>query len=799
MRTLDFIKAILLAAALCCALRGAAEETIWSAAGAGDLAAVTRAIAGGADVNAVDDENGRTPLMYAAESGKVEVVKILIDAGAEVSKASRRGGTPLGMAAQAGRVEVMRYLVSRGADPNAAVPPAMVPLAYAASAGKIDAMRALIELGADVNRANQGGWAPLMHASQWGPAESVKWLVEHGAKIEQRDERGMSPLCYAASRGRVENIQYLLSKGAHAGDGNGETSAVGLAARFGSREAVLLLLDKGAGMGQGTESLVGDAAVNGDDVLVRELLKRRAPLDYARVEFKEAAAEGHIECVRLLVEAGLRLPVADTQECLDKAVDAGRFDMTMLLLNAKRRWENVPRGSTQEREDRVLAAARDGDVNKLRDALAGPPLTNNWVPVAARKFAEQEGNIAAAKVLSQPARKAGEATATAAKLTEALTEAARKGDLNRVRALLDSGADADSHDPASGLGAIHAAAEHGRTEVVALLLDRGAQVNVARGFVRYTPLRAAIANKPQVEVVKLLLSRWADPNAPSDHFTHLGGVAFLGDVEVARLLLDAKADVNSQRNAQKRTALMWAAARGHAAVAKLLLERGADPSLRDEEGATAMEIAEAAGKDDVVAVLRNARVAPRAVAGANVAARPVAPIAPDALRAEVFSDALVKGPDAVRAWLDRGNDPNGFDPRLEKTYLDLLVSAPGVSDLNRSAILKLMLERKADPARSPGLLTTAVYYGRDANFLRALIAAGADVNDRRNWVGGYTPLLMAAERGSAMQSKVLIDAGADVEARKNSGETALDLATRRKDLMTVQLLERAKAQRQQRK
>ncbi len=53
---------------------------------------------------------------------------------------------------------------------------------------------------------------------------------------------------------------------------------------------------------------------------------------------------------------------------------------------------------------------------------------------------------------------------------------------------------------------------------------------------------------------------------------------------------------------------------------------------------------------------------------------------------------------------------------------------------------------------------------------------------------------MAAERGTAMQAKALLDAGADATARKNSGETALDLAKKRKDYMTIQLLERAQYQ-----
>ena len=96
----------------------------------------------------------------------------------------------------------------------------------------------------------------------------------------------------------------------------------------------------------------------------------------------------------------------------------------------------------------------------------------------------------------------------------------------------------------------------------------------------------------------------AEPNAANgDGETALMLAARSGSVEVAKLLLAKKADVNAREAWREQTALMWAAGQGHAEAVKLLLERGAQADLRDDRGLTALDMARQGSHAAVVALL----------------------------------------------------------------------------------------------------------------------------------------------------------------------------------------------------
>ena len=97
----------------------AAEDTIWSAAKTGDLAAIERHLQGGADINGSDLAFGQTPLVWAALVGQLEAVNWLLQNGAAVNGRTKDGGTPLHAAAFLGRVEVAKLLLEHGADTEA--------------------------------------------------------------------------------------------------------------------------------------------------------------------------------------------------------------------------------------------------------------------------------------------------------------------------------------------------------------------------------------------------------------------------------------------------------------------------------------------------------------------------------------------------------------------------------------------------------------------------------------------------------------------------------------------------------
>lgn len=131
----------------------------------------------------------------------------------------------------------------------------------------------------------------------------------------------------------------------------------------------------------------------------------------------------------------------------------------------------------------------------------------------------------------------------ATKQDAVLIQAAKTGNIIHVQALLAKGVDANAKD-SEGTTGLMFAAQKGYTEIVRILLNNDANVNLASRRFGLTALMLAAANK-QADVMRLLLAAGADVDAKNDDgSTALMAASLKGDINVVRLLLDAKADVN---------------------------------------------------------------------------------------------------------------------------------------------------------------------------------------------------------------------------------------------------------------
>jgi ankyrin repeat protein len=171
-----------------------------------------------------------------------------------------------------------------------------------------------------------------------------------------------------------------------------------------------------------------------------------------------------------------------------------------------------------------------------------------------------------------------------------LHDAAKNGDLDQVKRLIEAGADINEMD--RGRTPLHWAAEKGHAAVARLLIEKGAKVNVKESkgyFYGQTPLHLAVSDtkclvarckiapglsEERKAIVTILIDHGADVNArDKSGGTALMWVAICNDVDVAQLLIDHGADMNLRGN--EYTALEMASVRGPD-VAILMVKRGAD-------------------------------------------------------------------------------------------------------------------------------------------------------------------------------------------------------------------------------
>ncbi len=224
------------------------------AAEEGDAATLESLLREGVDPNA-GDMFDRTALQAAASKGRLDIVRKLINAGANVNG---NGGVALTCAACSGHLEMMSHLLKNGADINAVERDGTTPLHRAAACNQLESVKLLLDRGAKVNAQRITGATPLMHACWYTDnPDLIRTLIQAGAKLELRDWHGEPAIVHTASEGHVKALQALIDGGAKVDEEceRDQTTALHAAAASGRREALEILLRAGANPNDRADSL----------------------------------------------------------------------------------------------------------------------------------------------------------------------------------------------------------------------------------------------------------------------------------------------------------------------------------------------------------------------------------------------------------------------------------------------------------------------------------------------------------------------------------------------------------------
>ncbi len=536
------------------ALRIWGDVPLFDAINWSDPEIVRLLVEAGVDVSAAESFGGNTPLHEAVAQGNGEIVKVLVAAGADVNAEGFMGQTPLSLAAEEGATEIMRILLRPGLDAGKSADAEDKEAASTPSIGSgalftaienddVEMVRLLVEAGADVNAAEGfGGNTPLHEAVEKGDAEIVKILVAAGADVEAEGFMSRTPLSLAAEEGATEIMQILLGPGPEAGtSADGEDKEAASAPSIGS-------------------GALFTAIENGNVALVRLLVEAGADVNAAEgfggnTPLHEAVEQGDAEIVKILVAAG-----ADVEA-------EGFMRRTPLSL-----------------------AAEEG-ATEIMQILLGPG------PEADTSADGEDKEAASVPSMG----------------SEALFTAIENDDVEMVRVLVEAGADVNAAEGFGGNTPLHEAVEKGDAEIVKILVAAGADVE-AEGFMSRTPLSLA-AEEGATEIMLILLGPGPEAGTSADgedkeaaSVPPMGSEALFtaienDDVEMVRVLVEAGADVNAAEGFGGNTPLHEAVEKGDAEIVKILVAAGADVEAEGFMSRTPLSLAAEEGATEVMLIL----------------------------------------------------------------------------------------------------------------------------------------------------------------------------------------------------
>lgn len=621
----------------------------------------------GKGVDAPVDDQGQTLLHVSVKNGDAEAVARLLQLGANPRQLDMEGRTPLFDAVASKDIALVKLLVDKGASFRIEDDAGNTPLLWAIlQKADVPFLEQLQELGMELDFQGKNGHGALQAAAAANSPDVIGYLLKNKVSVDEPDGEGRTALHCAAEAGAHDALRALLECGADPLVRNKEIkTALHLAAQQGDEGSVDILLTR-----PDVRLTLNDFETYGEGF---------TPL-------MAAVAGDHIAIAEKLLDVGAHINAVDHQNrhSLFIAAETGTPAMVKMLIS------------------------RGADVEKA------PPCSDRSQPMLHKintlHYKETLLLLVAAGADIDGVDSLGQT---------ALNRAAETRDPDRVRALLDLGANPDL------------ASTYGRRPIDAVLSGMS-----------YYPLSAGV-----LDIVRALLLAHANPGLPPSAnmpSAPLHVAARSGKHELVKLLLEHGAIADEPERSTGATPWLAAAGANSLQSCDLLREKGADTAAKDNKQRGVFHYAAQSGANTLIeAALKNPALKGQADTPDTEGSTPLH-LATQGQRA-----------DCIRALLAAGANPLSYDGagltplhHAARIYNEKLFScfdtAPKKSDWNVQS-----LNEKETP------LHLAAKHS-SANVVQYMLNRGADATLRDN--RGYTPLLSALVAGQRLTAKTLVDA-----------------------------------------
>ena len=538
-------------------------------------------------VNERYTKDDHTLLHIAILARNEAVATVLIDNASDLEIQDDDGRTPLLLAAEENLLGVVQHLLTKEAKVNTEDDYGHTPIHAAAKNGHRDMAELLLKNKATIEAQDECQNTPLHWASREGQEAVVELLLEKGANTKATDEYGRTARTLAEIEWHVKVMDLL------------ECSTVDQNCGEVCQAVVHKNLDR-------IRDMLAQEGISITQETVRELEELKEVVDLIKAQSYKKVCQVVKEHRDLdsIKDMLVQKEISITQALSD-------HENTLLYLAIQHDWAELVRfviGFIINHEPAIMHdpefvplhwAVAAGKTGMAQLLLSSKLIGSKRVELERKNAAGQTAlQLAIDKQLVEVLYGSKACQAVAHRELDSI-----KGMLIRKEISITQALDADNNT------LLHLAIQNDWADLARLVIVENQGVDLeCKDEEGQTALLLAI-RKQQTGIAKLLLASEASVNTKDDcQYTPMHAVAQVGDLAMARLLFRYKATLEVQ-DEQLHTPLHWAAREGHVALVKFFVSKGADLQAEDEYGRTPLELAEMEERQEVAAFLKKCRKA----------------------------------------------------------------------------------------------------------------------------------------------------------------------------------------------